>query len=53
MFGDPMTNPEGWKIKTISKLGAQVRYGLGQPPKISKEGLALIRATNISRGTIS
>lgn len=53
MFGDPATNPKGWQIRPLSDLGAQVRYGLGQPPKVSETGLALIRATNISRGTIS
>lgn len=53
MFGDPATNPKGWCIKQLSDLEAQVRYGLGQPPKASETGIALIRATNISRGTIS
>ncbi|MEW5992862.1 MAG: restriction endonuclease subunit S [Candidatus Zixiibacteriota bacterium] len=53
MFGDPAMNPKGWRIKPLSDLEAQVRYGLGQPPKASETGIALIRATNISRGTIS
>jgi len=53
MFGDPATNPKGWNIKPLSEFEAQVRYGLGQPPKTSTTGVALIRATNISRGTIS
>lgn len=53
MFGDPATNPKGWNIKPLSDFEAQVRYGLGQPPKASTTGVALIRATNISRGTIS
>jgi type I restriction enzyme S subunit len=53
MFGDPATNPKGWRFKPLTDFGAQVRYGLGQPPKISSTGVPLIRATNISRGTIS
>ena len=53
MFGDPATNPKGWKIKPLSEQGAFVRYGLGQPPKGHKQGVPLIRATNISRGSIS
>jgi len=53
MFGDLSTNPRGWPFKPLSDLGAQVRYGLGQPPKTNETGIALIRATNISRGTIS
>lgn len=53
IFGDPATNPKAWAIRPLSDLGAQVRYGLGQPPKASETGVALVRATNISRGTIS
>jgi type I restriction enzyme S subunit len=36
-------------LKTI----AEIRYGLGQPPKESPDGLPLIRATNISHGHIT
>jgi len=53
MFGDPVTNSMGWTIKPLSEHGANVRYGLGQPPAIHDEGVPLIRATNISHGTIS
>lgn len=53
MFGDPATNPKGWQFKTLSEQGAQVRYGLGQPPQTCDGGRPLIRATNISRGTIN
>jgi type I restriction enzyme S subunit len=53
MFGDPFINLKGWHIKPLSEFEAKVRYGLGQPPKAFKHGVALIRATNISRGTIS
>lgn len=37
------------KLKRV----AEVRYGLGQPPKISDDGIPIIRATNINRGFIS
>lgn len=53
MFGDPATNPKGWGVKPLADFKAQIRYGLGQPPKTSETGVALIRATNISRGIIS
>jgi type I restriction enzyme, S subunit len=53
MFGDPTTNQKGWNVKPLSDFEAEIRYGLGQPPNISVSGVALIRATNISRGTIS
>ncbi len=52
MFGDPATNPMGWPQRTLSEFGAKARYGLGQPPKQSNSGLALIRATNIDAGRI-
>ncbi|PWK75100.1 type I restriction enzyme S subunit [Streptomyces sp. CG 926] len=32
---------------------ARIRYGLGQPPPTSDEGVPILRATNISRGKIS
>lgn len=52
MFGDPGTNPMGWEMKALSEYGAEVRYGLGQPPELCPNGLPLIRATNISKGRI-
>ncbi len=53
MFGDPATNPMEWPIKPLVDHGAHVRYGLGQLPKASEDGTPVIRATNISKGTIS
>ena len=43
--------PEGWEVKRLKYIGL-IRYGLGQPPKESENGIALIRATNIVRGKI-
>ena len=53
MFGDPHSNPKGWDQMTLGKTGSKVRYGLGQPPKLSTDGIPMLRATNISRGTIT
>ena len=53
MFGDPATNPNKWQLKPLSDHGAEVRYGLGQPPRNLEKGVPLIRATNISCGRIS
>ena len=53
MFGDPVMNSMNWKLSSLSRLGAKVRYGLGQPPALLDGGLPMIRATNISRGIIS
>jgi type I restriction enzyme S subunit len=43
--------PEHWEVKRLKYLG-EIKYGLGQPPKESENGLPLIRATNIERGNI-
>ena len=43
--------PAHWDVQRLKTL-AQIRYGLGQPPRESEGGLPLIRATNVSRGEI-
>ncbi|WMX46319.1 restriction endonuclease subunit S [Streptomyces roseicoloratus] len=35
------------------KRVAQIRYGLGQPPPLSDDGIPILRATNIARGKIT
>lgn len=44
--------PEHWELRRLKSV-ARIRYGLGQPPRESVEGLPLIRATNIERGSIA
>ncbi len=44
--------PESWVESRIKSHG-RIRYGLGQPPRELKDGLPIIRATNISQGKIS
>jgi type I restriction enzyme S subunit len=53
MFGDSVRNEKKWNKKTLTGFGATVRYGLGQPPAISEEGIPMLRATNVKRGKIS
>ncbi len=43
--------PEHWEVRRSETLG-RIRYGLGQPPRESADGLPLIRATNVERGRI-
>lgn len=43
---------DGAKVKRL-KFVAVIRYGLGEPPEYVNEGLNLVRATDISRGTIA
>lgn len=53
MFGDPGTNPKGWPSGSLKDFGAEIRYGLGQPPEEDPEGVPILRATNVKRGYIS
>lgn len=53
MFGDPATNPKGWRTGTLGEFGVRARYGLGQPPRQCASGLPLLRATNVNAGTIT
>jgi type I restriction enzyme, S subunit len=53
MFGDPETNPKGWASGQLKEFGAEIRYGLGQPPEEDPDGVPMLRATNVKRGYIS
>lgn len=44
--------PVGWEVKRL-KFIASIRYGLGEPPEYVDEGLNLVRATDVSKGTIA
>lgn len=44
--------PAHWEVKRLKHV-ALIRYGLGQPPRESQQGLPLIRATNVERGKIN
>ena len=51
---DPMCGnsvPDGWKLMRLGDLGC-VRYGLGQPPEQSADGVPMLRATNVKRGRL-
>lgn len=43
--------PEQWDVSKLKRF-SNIRYGLGEPPKLSEDGLPIIRATNIERGKI-
>ncbi len=44
--------PSHWRMLALKRT-SRIRYGLGQPPKESEDGLPLLRATNISHGRIT
>jgi len=43
--------PTGWKLQRLKGI-ADIRYGLGQPPAEQKDGVPMIRATNVDAGKI-
>ncbi len=45
------TVPIGWGFRRLKSV-ATIRYGLGQPPVELSSGVAMIRATDVSAGTI-
>jgi type I restriction enzyme S subunit len=44
--------PEHWEVVPLKHI-ANIKYGIGEPPKYTEEGISLIRATNIRSGKIS
>ena len=44
--------PKAWRLVQLTDF-AEIRYGLGQPPKQDSNGVPMIRATNVKRGAIS
>ena len=44
--------PTHWEIKRLKSM-SRIRYGLGQTPRESPNGLPLIRATNVNQGHIT
>ncbi|MDO9268331.1 MAG: restriction endonuclease subunit S [Methylobacter sp.] len=50
MFGDPVTNPKGWELKSLKELTSKI--GSGSTPRggqnaYVEEGISLIRSLNI------
>ena len=43
--------PRHWEVRRL-KTVCRIRYGLGQPPPETPNGLPLIRATNVDKGRI-
>lgn len=54
MFGDPVTNPKGWEVKSLGDLAADMTYGTSQ--KCSSDpsaGLPVLRIPNVAGGLIA
>jgi len=52
MFGDPVTNPNGWEIVNLQDI-ADYFIGLTYKPNdVSDEGIVVLRSSNIQNGVI-
>lgn len=51
MFGDPVTNPMEWKVKSLGEI-CDVRDGTHDSPEYVKEGRPLLTSKNFKNGTI-
>jgi type I restriction enzyme S subunit len=52
IFGDPVTNPKGWKSVKLGDIALKVTDGEHQTPKRTSEGIKLLSARNIQNGFI-
>lgn len=47
MFGDPATNPKGWKRTTLGEVLLSAQYGLSQAASADRRGVPILRMNNI------
>jgi type I restriction enzyme, S subunit len=52
MFGDPRTNPKGWRVAQLGEMAEVVTDGEHQTPVRSESGYMLLSARNIKNGFI-
>ncbi len=55
MFGDPLANPKGWKVKTLQDLSSKISSGttpIGGSKVYVDEGVAFLRSQNVWRNKI-
>ncbi len=52
MFGDPVTNPNGWEVVTVGDVTSNVRDGPHVSPKYSTSGVPFLSTRNIRPGRI-
>ncbi|HAS8283944.1 restriction endonuclease subunit S [Vibrio vulnificus] len=47
MFGDPVTNPKGWEVKTLTELTTKITDGTHKTPSYTDTGVPFLSAKNI------
>ncbi|RBO79591.1 restriction endonuclease subunit S [Marinomonas aquiplantarum] len=53
MFGDPVTNPKGWEVKSVEEVSLKVTDGVHAKPNYADSGIPFISVKNIIGGRIS
>jgi len=48
MFGDPATNPKGWKIVTMADVVSETQYGTTEKANSERNGIPVLRMNNIT-----
>lgn len=52
MFGDPVTNPKGWDIKSLSEIAEYFNGLTYKPTDVSNEGTVILRSSNIQNSSL-
>lgn len=55
MFGDPVTNPKGWRTEQLAELivdGDTINYGVVQPGDDVDDGIPLVRVGDLVNGHV-
>lgn len=52
MFGDPVTNPKGWDVKTLADICSLITDGTHQTPQYVEEGYIFLSSKNVTTGKI-
>lgn len=47
IFGDPVTNPKGWKVKPLSELCTKITDGTLKTPTYVADGISFLSAKNV------
>ncbi|MBT5303676.1 MAG: restriction endonuclease subunit S [Candidatus Scalindua sp.] len=52
MFGDPFTNPKGWKVEKLGNVCLKITDGVHQKPSYTDTGVPFISVKNITTGKL-
>jgi type I restriction enzyme S subunit len=48
MFGDPVTNPMGWPVRSVDELCETKQYGTAEKANEGRDGLPVLRMNNLT-----